>query len=118
MLHLLKRLLLLTGAVLLLAAAAGASAQNFTRQDVRSLELALEYIPSAGIHFISPTPLMMIVAQNDTLTPTDLAIEAFGRAREPKQLVILPGGHFDAYVSGFEQSSTPALNWFKQHLMK
>ena len=24
------------------------------------------------------------------------AIEAFGRAREPKQLVIIPGGHFDA----------------------
>ena len=88
------------------------------QQTVRSVELALEYIPSAGIQYISPTPLMMIVAQNDTLTPTDLAIEAFGRAREPKQLVIIPGGHFDAYVSGFEQSSTPALNWFKQNLMK
>jgi len=88
------------------------------QQTVRSLELALEYIPAAGIQYISPTPLMMIVAQNDTLTPTDLAIEAFGRAREPKQLVVIPGGHFDAYVSGFEQSSTPALNWFKQHMMK
>ena len=62
---------------------------------------------------------MMIVAHNDVLTPTDLAIEAYGRARDPKQLVILSGGHFDAYTgSGFQQSSTPALNWFKQHLMK
>ncbi len=88
------------------------------RQTVRSLELALEYNPAANIHLISPTPFMMIVAENDVLTPTDLAIEAFGRAREPKQLVILPGGHFDAYVSGFQGASTPALNWFKQHLMK
>lgn len=88
------------------------------RQTVRSLELALEYNPAAGIHLISPTPLMMVVAENDVLTPTDLAIEAFGRAREPKQLVILPGGHFDAYVSGFQGASTAALNWFKQHLMK
>jgi uncharacterized protein len=88
------------------------------RQTVRSLELALSYNPAASIHNISPTPYMMIVAENDTLTPTDLAIEAFGRAREPKRLVILPGGHFDAYVSGFELSSTPALNWFKQYLMK
>jgi uncharacterized protein len=89
------------------------------RQTVRSLELALEYNPGANIHLISPTPFMMIVAQNDVLTPTDLAIEAFGRAREPKQLVILPGGHFDAYTgAGFQQSSTPALNWFKQQLMK
>jgi hypothetical protein len=87
-------------------------------QTVRSLELALEYNPAASIHLISPTPLMMIVAQNDGLTPTDLAIEAFGRAREPKQLMIIPGGHFDAYVAGFETASTPALNWFKQHLMK
>lgn len=88
------------------------------RQTVRSLELALEYNPAANIHLISPTPFMMIVAENDVLTPTDLAIEAFGRARDPKQLVILPGGHFDAYVSGFQGASTPALNWFKQHLMK
>ena len=89
------------------------------RQTVRSLELALEYNPGANIHLISPTPLMMIVAQNDVLTPTDLAIEAFGRAREPKQLVILSGGHFDAYTGpGFQQSSTPALSWFRQHLMK
>jgi fermentation-respiration switch protein FrsA (DUF1100 family) len=88
------------------------------RQTVRSLELALEYNPAANINLISPTPFMMIVAENDVLTPTDLAIEAYGRAREPKQLVILPGGHFDAYVSGFQGASTAALNWFKQHLMK
>ncbi len=87
-------------------------------QTVRSLELALEYNPAANIHLISPTPFMLIVAENDTLTPTDLAIEAFGRAREPKQLVIIPGGHFDAYVSGFESASTPALKWFTQYLMK
>lgn len=89
------------------------------RQTVRSLELALEYHPSAGIHLISPTPFMMIVSHNDVLTPTDLAIEAYGRAREPKQLVLLPGGHFDAYTGeGFKQSSGAALGWFQQHLLK
>jgi fermentation-respiration switch protein FrsA (DUF1100 family) len=61
---------------------------------------------------------MMIVAENDTLTPTDLAIEGFERARSPKRLEIIPGGHFDAYVKGFDLSSTPALEWFQQHLMK
>ena len=88
------------------------------QQTVRSLELALEYNPAANIHLISPTPFMLVVAENDTLTPTDLAIEAFGRAREPKQLVFIPGGHFDAYVVGFEYAATPALKWFTQHLMK
>lgn len=87
------------------------------RQTVRSLELALEYSPGASIHLISPTPFMMIVAENDTLTPIDLAIEAFARARPPKRLEIIPGGHFDAYVKGFNRSSSPALEWFQQHLM-
>jgi hypothetical protein len=35
---------------------------------------------------------------------------------EPKKLVILPGGHFDAYVKGFEAASVPARDWFTQHL--
>jgi fermentation-respiration switch protein FrsA (DUF1100 family) len=71
---------------------------------VRSAKLALEYSPAANIHFISPTPFMMIVAESDTLTPTDIAIEAYMRAREPKRLAIMPGGHFDAYLGeGFEQ---------------
>jgi uncharacterized protein len=88
------------------------------RQTIRSLELAIEYNPAASIHLISPTPLMMIVAKNDVLTPTDLAIEAYGRARDPKELVIVPGGHFDAYVAGFEASASPALRWFRRHLME
>lgn len=28
----------------------------------------------------------------------------------------LPGGHFDAYVKGFETSSAAALAWFREHL--
>jgi len=38
------------------------------------------------IQLISPTPLLMVVSENDGLTPTDLAIEAYGRAMEPKKL--------------------------------
>jgi hypothetical protein len=30
--------------------------------------------------------------------------------------VILPGGHFDAYVKGFEASSGQARDWFTRHL--
>ena len=39
------------------------------------------------------------------------------KALEPKKLVILPGGHFDAYVSGFEAASGAARDWFSQHLL-
>ena len=30
--------------------------------------------------------------------------------------VLLPGGHFDAYVKDFEMASGAARDWFLQHL--
>jgi hypothetical protein len=82
-----------------------------------SVEAFREYYPSAHIHRISPTPLLMTVANNDVLTPTDLAIEAFSRAREPKELQILPGGHFEAYSGrNFEQNAGRQLEFLKKTL--
>ena len=43
---------------------------------------------------------------------SDLAIDAYERAREPKKLEILRGGHFDAYIADFERSSAAARDWF------
>jgi uncharacterized protein len=84
---------------------------------LRSVEMFTEYEPIAHVPHISPTPLLIMPAQNDVLTPTSLAIEAYERAREPKKLVILPGGHFDAYVDGFDVSGPAARDWFVQHLV-
>ena len=83
-----------------------------------SMEKFLEYNPAANIHLIAPTPLLMVVASNDTLTPTDMAIAAYERALEPKSLVISKGPHFSAYTEpGFSQTSAPAVEWFTRHLM-
>jgi fermentation-respiration switch protein FrsA (DUF1100 family) len=87
------------------------------RVTVESVEKFIEYSPATYIARIAPTPFLMMVANDDVLTPTDVAINAFESAREPKKLVILPGGHFDAYVSGFAQSSGNAISWYKQWLM-
>ena len=83
---------------------------------LRSVELFTEYEPGAYIGFISPTPLLMVVALGDHLTVADQALSAYERALEPKRLVTLSAGHFDAYVSGFVQSSGPQRDWFVQHL--
>jgi uncharacterized protein len=83
---------------------------------LRSVEMFTEYEPITYMPYISPTPLLLLPAHNDVLTPTDLAIAAYEKAREPKRLQILPGGHFDAYVTGFDASSGPARDWFVQHL--
>ncbi len=83
---------------------------------LRSVEMLMEYEPWVYIDRIAPTPLLMVVAANDVLTPTDLALEAYNRALEPKKLVILPGGHFDAYTTDFELAAGAARDWFVQHL--
>jgi len=83
---------------------------------LRSIEMFWEYEPGAYLAHVSPTPLLMVVAAGDHLTVSDLAIDAFERAREPKKLEILPGGHFDAYIADFERSSSVSRDWFLEHL--
>ncbi|MCW2285190.1 fermentation-respiration switch protein FrsA (DUF1100 family) [Rhodoblastus acidophilus] len=83
---------------------------------VRSLELASEYEPGMVIDRIGPTPLLMIVADKDDVTPTDLALAAYNRATEPKRLRMISGGHFAPYVDQFEAASSEALAWFTAHL--
>lgn len=89
------------------------------RVTLESMEKFLEYNPAANIHRISPTPLLMVIGDDDRLTPTDLAIDAYQRAREPKKLVMFKGGHFNAYQEpGLNTTALAAVEWFKQWLMK
>lgn len=84
---------------------------------LRSVELLGEYEPGSYIERISPTPLLMLVAAGDHLAVADLGLEAYERAREPKKLQLLAGGHFDAYTgNGFDQASKAAREWFVTHL--
>ncbi len=84
---------------------------------VRSIEMYTEYEPGAWIANISPTPLLMVVADGDHLAVADLALSAYEQARQPKQLELLRGGHFDAYGgAGFDQASGAACGWFVRHL--
>jgi uncharacterized protein len=84
---------------------------------LRSVEMLMEYEPSAYLERISPTPLLLVMARGDHLIPTDLTLEAYQRAFEPKKLVMLRGGHFDAWTTGFDEASGAARDWFVQHLL-
>jgi uncharacterized protein len=83
---------------------------------LRSLELYSEYEPGSFIERVAPTPLLMVVGDNDTVTPTDLALKAYNRAGEPKRLELFPGGHFSAYTDQFERAARGAADWFSEHL--
>jgi fermentation-respiration switch protein FrsA (DUF1100 family) len=83
---------------------------------LRSLELYDGYEPGATIERIAPTPLLVVAMSGDTVTPIDDLRAAYARAGEPKQLVELPGGHFDVY--GIHRATVAGLAaaFLSQHL--
>jgi uncharacterized protein len=83
-----------------------------------SARAARMYEPGTWITRVSPTPLLVIVGLHDTITPADLALAAYEQALQPKQLVTIAGGHFDAYLDQFGEASGAACAWFTDHLIK
>lgn len=80
---------------------------------VESLETHITYEPVSTIGRISPTPLLMLVAADDVITPAAEAKAAFQQAKEPKKLVVVPGRHFEAYQGPrHDQFARPAVDWF------
>src|SRR3990167_8145352 len=68
--------------------------------------------------FAGRTPLLYIVAKNDTVNTTDLALKAYKKAREPKQLVMIEGDHFAPYIEEFSVCAESACHWFNKNLLK
>ncbi|HEY4397173.1 MAG TPA: alpha/beta hydrolase, partial [Acidimicrobiia bacterium] len=83
---------------------------------LRSLELYSEYEPGSFIQRVGPTPLLMILGDGDVVCPTDLGLDAYNRAHEPKRLELYPGGHFSAYTDQFDRAAGAATQWFSEHL--
>lgn len=84
---------------------------------LRSMEYLLEYAPAFYLPRIAPTPFMMVVALKDSLIPSDMALEAFAAAGEPKKLLALDCGHFAPYTGDtFQMVSAAQCAWFTEHL--
>lgn len=82
-----------------------------------SAERARDYDPVQFIDRISPTPLLMIVADDDTVTGTDLSLKAFERALPPKELVLFKGAHWSPYVEARDEAIAAATDWFRNTLL-
>jgi fermentation-respiration switch protein FrsA (DUF1100 family) len=83
---------------------------------VSSIDKFQSYAPEAFVARVSPTPLLMILADRDTLTPVDLALDSYRQALEPKRLHLLPGGHFCVYEDQFDAASAAARDFLLEHL--
>ena len=83
---------------------------------IRSLENFIEFEPAGWLPYVTPKPLLMIIAEHDRCTYTEVQREVYESAPEPKKLLSFDGGHFDAYSTFFEQTGPPARDWFVEHL--
>jgi fermentation-respiration switch protein FrsA (DUF1100 family) len=83
---------------------------------LRSLDFTFGLDNTGYLPYISPTPLLMIVALRDELVPSELSIAAYQSALEPKKLVLVPGGHFSPYGEEFATTGGEARDWFTRHL--
>ena len=83
----------------------------------RSVEMIIEYEPGLYIDRLGETPLLMIVAMQDVITPPDLALAAFEQVTGPKKLVTFQCAHFDPYNGPlFPENSAVQRDWFVEHL--
>lgn len=84
---------------------------------VESLEKIREFDPVSLIHMLSPTALLIIAAESDSLIPLDSLTHAFDRAADPKKLIVLPIEHFEIYQDPWLSNATDnAVGWYKEHL--
>ncbi len=64
---------------------------------VASLDRIVAYDPGGFVEDISPSALLMILADHDTTTPSDIARAVFDRAGQPKQIMEFAGSHYHVY---------------------
>jgi len=86
------------------------------RVTLASIEYMTEYDASGCMDLISPTPLLMILARDDTTTPADIALDCYNKVAGPKDLMILNSKHYAAYKEQFDEASAAARDWFQKYL--
>ncbi len=74
------------------------------------------YEPGGYIAAVSPTPLLMALMTHDATCLTDVQLEAYSSAHEPKRLEMFPGGHYEPYTSQLTAVASASRDWFQTHL--
>jgi fermentation-respiration switch protein FrsA (DUF1100 family) len=73
--------------------------------------------PGVCVPRVSPAALLMVVASEDRLAATDVAIAAYSRAGQPKRLELVDGDHFVDYQGpAFETASAAMREFLLEHL--
>jgi hypothetical protein len=84
---------------------------------LESWEKMREFDSTSTIRMLSPTALLIIAAENDSLAPSHLIKEVYEKALEPKALSMLPIRHFEVYHEPWlSKAAGLTIDWFKKYL--
>lgn len=72
---------------------------GWTNMVTMAMSVAPPFDPSACAPELDGTALLMVVATDDQVAPTAVALETYERASTPKRLKMIDGHHFSAYES-------------------
>ena len=82
-----------------------------------SLDAILAHAPGRFIDLVAPRPLLMILANDNVITPPDTVREDLARVNGPKRLLEIEGRHYTVYSGeGAAQAAKAATEWFVEHL--
>lgn len=83
---------------------------------LQSLFHSVGHEPRAVIKRIAPRPILFVVAENDTTIPSNMQLQVYSEALEPKRLHIIKGAsHFDPYYGApFEENIKVQLGFLKE----
>ena len=96
----------------------GAAAEVARELTLESVERVIEFFPENVIDLIGPRALSIVTtAKWDVVHLLDQIQDAYKRANEPKELVLLPYEQYDFYSEpGRSVALESALAWFRRHL--
>jgi uncharacterized protein len=85
---------------------------------LESAEAIIDFKPEDMVARIAPRPILFIHCDKDILIPLDEAFTAYGRAGEPKKLMVVAGAqHHDVYYSPWRELTLgAAVDWYREHL--
>ena len=66
-----------------------------------------------AVELMGSKPLLLIHASGDEQIPSDWSVELYARAREPRKLILLPGGHHRSAQHDAELHGV-ALRWLER----
>lgn len=83
---------------------------------LRSVEGLAEFRPIDVVERIAPCAAKWICIERDSVTPAYHSQELYDRAKEPKELVELPGTHYDIADVLKDDEIAHMIDWFDEHL--